>query len=424
MANDITYPRASLYARRDRGGEYWVDFSAWKPVQGARRGPLYIDENNTKTRDLRIAASAYSRLEEVMQSRWRKHIGSEAEGGDRESSKLGPNPLVRDVATRLHFHAKKGMVADSSLRREVRALKVFLQNSEPDLRLSALTPLALQAYVKRRMHDQGMAPATVHKELSAISELAKTAVAHGLLDTNPVRDVRWKPRVLRKEPAFLQHGEAAALLAAARKSDESCGPRGARFMEPLLASMLVQGLRNEEARGLLRKDIDLEKGVLHVRANRFRTLKRPWHSRVVPLWPQTKEAMERWLFVSQPDAAEDRRERFQPNDPIFPGAKNGIVKDVRQSYWKILTTAAIATWRDPDEPRAGINEDVTFHTLRHTYCAARLQTTDRGAPVQQFTVMREMGHKDFQLIARIYGHIQDDGVRSPEVRFDPPQAGS
>ena len=140
MANDITYPRASLYARRDRGGEYWVDFSAWKPVQGARRGPLYIDENNTKTRDLRIAASAYSRLEEVMQSRWRKHIGSEAEGGDRESSKLGPNPLVRDVATRLHFHAKKGMVADSSLRREVRALKVFLQNSEPDLRLSALTP--------------------------------------------------------------------------------------------------------------------------------------------------------------------------------------------------------------------------------------------------------------------------------------------
>jgi len=115
--------------------------------------------------------------------------------------------------------------------------------------------------------------------------------------------------------------------------------------------MLVQGLRNEEARGLLRKDIDLEKGVLHVRANRFRTLKRPWHSRVIPLWPQTKEAMERWLFVSRPDAPEDRRERFQPNDPIFPGAKNGIVKDVRQSYWKILTTAAIATWRDPDEPR-------------------------------------------------------------------------
>ena len=35
---------------------------------------------------------------------------------------------------------------------------------------------------------------------------------------------------------------------------------------------------------------------------------------------------------------------------------------------------------------------------QHTYYAARLQTTDRGAPVQQFTVMREMGRKDFQLI--------------------------
>jgi integrase len=35
---------------------------------------------------------------------------------------------------------------------------------------------------------------------------------------------------------------------------------------------------------------------------------------------------------------------------------------------------------------------VGFTTFRHTYCCARLATLDRGAPVSQDTVAREMGH--------------------------------
>jgi integrase len=30
--------------------------------------------------------------------------------------------------------------------------------------------------------------------------------------------------------------------------------------------------------------------------------------------------------------------------------------------------------------------------FRHTHCAARLQTLDRGAPVGPYTVARELGH--------------------------------
>ncbi len=60
---------------------------------------------------------------------------------------------------------------------------------------------------------------------------------------------------------------------------------------------------------------------------------------------------------------------------------------------------------------AGIDKAVTLHSLRHTYTAARLQTTDHGAPVSIFTVMRELGHRSIGLIETTYGHLRSRGRR-------------
>ena len=55
--------------------------------------------------------------------------------------------------------------------------------------------------------------------------------------------------------------------------------------------------------------------------------------------------------------------------------------------------------------------------FRHTYCATRLQTLDRGAPVSPWVVSREMGHRDVTLIDRVYGHLGDVRHRSETVEF-------
>ena len=47
---------------------------------------------------------------------------------------------------------------------------------------------------------------------------------------------------------------------------------------------------------------------------------------------------------------------------------------------------------------AEIDKHTTLHSLRHRYTAARLQTTDGGAPVSVYTVMRELGHSTLSLI--------------------------
>jgi hypothetical protein len=55
--------------------------------------------------------------------------------------------------------------------------------------------------------------------------------------------------------------------------------------------------------------------------------------------------------------------------------------------------------------------------LRHTYCAARLQTLDRGQPVSEHTVAKELGHGGPDLVRRIYGHLDTVRHRAEVVEY-------
>lgn len=55
--------------------------------------------------------------------------------------------------------------------------------------------------------------------------------------------------------------------------------------------------------------------------------------------------------------------------------------------------------------------------FRHTYCAARLQTLDRGVPVAPFTVARELGHSGTAMVERVYGHLGRVRHRSEAVEY-------
>jgi integrase len=56
--------------------------------------------------------------------------------------------------------------------------------------------------------------------------------------------------------------------------------------------------------------------------------------------------------------------------------------------------------------RAGWNAgEIRSKMFRHTYCAARLQTLDQGAPVSVYTVAKELGHGGDSMVKRVYGHL-------------------
>lgn len=66
---------------------------------------------------------------------------------------------------------------------------------------------------------------------------------------------------------------------------------------------------------------------------------------------------------------------------------------------------------------AEITKHLTLKVLRHTYTAARLQTTDHGAPISPYTVMRELGHRTISLIEGTYGHLMHARHRTPHVVY-------
>ena len=61
--------------------------------------------------------------------------------------------------------------------------------------------------------------------------------------------------------------------------------------------------------------------------------------------------------------------------------------------------------------------DIRSKMFRHTYCAARLQTLDAGAPIARYTVMRELGHSSPAMIDRVYGHLGRVRHRSEVVEY-------
>ncbi len=61
--------------------------------------------------------------------------------------------------------------------------------------------------------------------------------------------------------------------------------------------------------------------------------------------------------------------------------------------------------------------EIRSKIVRHTYCAARLQTLDHGAPVSTYTVAREMGHGGEAMVRRVYGHLGPLRHRAEVVEY-------
>lgn len=196
----------------------------------------------------------------------------------------------------------------------------------------------------------------------------------------------------------MEVSDAALLLEAARtyRPVKHGGPRPLPFAYELVGTFLLTGGRESEVLGLEVADLSLDRSVVTFRPNAWRRLKTATSHRSVPLWPQLREVLEGYLAERPPSRL------------LFPSYRKGEEAMVTDFHKLLDVVAARAGWK------AG---EIRSKMFRHTYCAARLQTLDRGAPVSVYTVGREMGHGGDSMVKQVYGHLGEVRHRAEVVEY-------
>src|SRR3989441_13255668 len=216
---------------------------------------------------------------------------------------------------------------------------------------------------------------TLFRSLNSLSNLFRRAQAEGYVPAgyNPVGSLMEKPSARRAEARWLEVPQAALLLEGARTYKPKRADIAVPFAYPLLATLLLTGGRPSEVLGLEVDDVSFDRRTVTFRPNTWPRLKTETSFRSVPLWPQLEEVLRAYVFGS--DAP--------PGRLLFPSLRTGreaMITDCR----KLLDAIAARVGYQPRE--------LNLYVFRHTYCAARLQTLDRGAPVSEFTAGRALRH--------------------------------
>jgi len=221
------------------------------------------------------------------------------------------------------------------------------------------------------LKDREYAPSTVTRKISSVKSFFHFLVADGVLGDDPTAAVD-SPQVGKHLPHPLSPEKVARLLAEPAKSNT---PRGLRD-RALLELMYATGMRASEVVGLKVDAVDLE-------ARTVRCVGKGNKERVLPLHARAREALDAYLEIGRTKLVRGRAEKM-----LFLNHHGWPL--TRQGLWLIIKGYAAA---------AGIGNQVTPHTLRHSFATHLL---DGGAGLRQ--VQQLLGHADIST-TQIYTEV-------------------
>lgn len=238
------------------------------------------------------------------------------------------------------------------------------------------------ADIERHLAD--LSAGTVSGKPAAASSIARASAAIRSFHTfvsatspdihNPAARIT-SPKQGSHLPKALSVEQVSALLDAARVGDDVISLRDSALLELLYAT----GARVSEAVGLARDDLDLDEELPVIRL-----FGKGRKERIVPLGSYAKAAIEAYIVRSRPVLAQ----RGQGSPALFLNSRGRALS--RQSAWEIIQRAA---------GRAGIDEDVSPHTLRHSFATHLLEG---GASIRD--VQELLGHASVQT-TQIYTRV-------------------
>lgn len=231
----------------------------------------------------------------------------------------------------------------------------------------------IEAYLSYMKHkDQPYASSTIARKVAAIKSFYNYLTAQGLVDDNPTIDID-SPKVKKRLPQTLTIAEVDRLMEAPRSG---ASPKNLRDVA-LLNILYETGMRVTEVVSIQLDDVNLRQGLLS-------SLTRQGEDREIPLEESTKQLLTEYLAEGRPLLAKNNGERA-----LFLNHRGE--KLTRQGLWLIIKGYA---------KQAGLNTEVTPHTLRHSFAVHRLS---KGSSLED--IRHLLGHANIST-TQIYTQME------------------
>ena len=270
----------------------------------------------------------------------------------------------------------------SSYMRDIRQFSDWLSQTEGIDALNA-SQLNIRDYLES-LRQQGKSSATASRSLASLKNFFSYAVETGFLDASPVTADLHVERGEKKLPQILTGREVELLLAQPSASD----PKGLRD-KAMLEVMYATGMRVTELIELNVEDVNLELGIVKCSNQK--------KNRSIPLYPAALKAVGLYMREVRAGMVSDPAERA-----LFVNI-NGV-RMSRQGFWKILKHY---------QAKAGIEKDITPHTLRHSFAVHLLENGADLGSLQEL-----MGHSDISS-TQMYTHMINQKLKSVYEKCHP-----
>lgn len=281
----------------------------------------------------------------------------------------------------LHNTRGTSLNTEISYERDLRKLEQFLKD-KGIRRIRQVTEAELNSYITYLEREE-FAASSISRSIASIRAFCQYFFNQGIISKNPA-DALKAPKVEKKIPEILSVEEVDLLLA---QPDEKTakGIRDKAMLELLYAT----GIRVSELVHLSIRDVNLK--LNYISCNSVEK------SRAVPFGNTAKKAVE--IYVEK---ARDTLLKGKDSPNLFINCSGGAMS--RQGFWKILKYYA---------KLAGIEKEITPHTLRHSFAVHLLQN---GADLK--SVQEMLGHSDIST-TQIYLSLNTNRIRNVYKKAHP-----
>ncbi|MDA9470266.1 site-specific tyrosine recombinase XerD [Enterococcus sp. 5H] len=276
---------------------------------------------------------------------------------------------VRDYLHYLQIERGLSLNTRKSYERDLYKYLAFVEEQKIDS-WQEIDRYIIMEYLQR-LHSEQNSSATIIRMISTLRGFHQFLRQERLTDHDPMQHID-SPKKAQKLPNTLSIDEVTLLI----ETPDTSKPLGIRN-RTILEVMYATGLRVSEL-------VDLKIGDLHLAMGLLQTLGKGDKERIIPLGDYAIQWIEKYLEEARPFLTRKNQNeiRLFVNNHGKPLSRQGVWKNLKQIVRE-----------------AGIDKNITPHTLRHSFATHLLEN---GADLR--IVQELLGHADIST-TQIYTHI-------------------